>query len=195
MKNRVIICQTTIYKKPQKLPFFRPKDSFMTKTPCFLGSKLEVFMTNSYSAECTIRVYRIQAFECRTAMNVLPNTSRRGIEPIAQGNTLGNKGNITGCALKGQKRFLWKGNAYAPPERNHHTVYNTQGSALGYLIAGLPGRLSPFQRSNSAAGDSIHTMTLKASALNNQRSEVSPDSSAGSRAFVMPMMEEQIRGG
>ena len=103
----------------------------MTKTPCFWGSKLEVFLTNSHSTECTIRVYRIQAFECPTAMNGLQNAPRRGIEPIAQGNTLGDKGNITGCAQTGQKRFILEGNAYAPPERNHHTAYNTQSAAPG----------------------------------------------------------------
>ena len=66
----------------------------------------------------------------------------RGIEPPAQGNTLGNKGNITDGALTGQKRYCWEENAFAPPGRNHHTEYNTQGGALGYMIVGLSGRRS-----------------------------------------------------
>ena len=37
-------------------------------------------------------------------------------------NTLGNLGNITDCALTGQKRYRWEENAFAPPGRNHHTA-------------------------------------------------------------------------
>ena len=66
----------------------------------------------------------------------------RGIEPPAQGNTLGNKGNITEGALTGQKRYSREKNAFAPPGRNHHTAYKTQGGALGYMIVGLSGRRS-----------------------------------------------------
>ena len=66
----------------------------------------------------------------------------RGIDPLAQGNTLGNLGNITDGALTGQKRYRWEENAFAPPGRNHHTAYKTQGGALGYMIVSLSGRRS-----------------------------------------------------
>ena len=66
----------------------------------------------------------------------------RGNEPPAQGNTLGNKGNITDGALTGQKRYCREEDAFAPPGRNHHTAYNPQGGALGYMIVGLSGRRS-----------------------------------------------------
>ena len=39
----------------------------------------------------------------------------------------GTRGSITECAPEGQK---------------HHTTYNTQGNALGYMIVGLSGRRS-----------------------------------------------------
>ena len=53
----------------------------------------------------------------------LPNAPLKGgNEPPAQGNTLGNKGNITDYALKGQKRYRWEEKAFAPPGRNHHTA-------------------------------------------------------------------------
>ena len=64
----------------------------------------------------------------------------RGIEPPAQGNALGNKGSITEGAQTGQKRYHREENAFAPPGRNHHTAYNPQGGALGYMIVGLSGR-------------------------------------------------------
>ena len=64
----------------------------------------------------------------------------RGIEPLAQGNTLGNKGNITDGALTGQKRYRREEDAFAPPGRNYHTAYNPQGVALRYMIVGLSGR-------------------------------------------------------
>jgi len=71
----------------------------------------------------------------------LPNAPlKRGIEPLAQGNTLGNKGNITDGALTWQKHYRWEKNAFAPPGRNLHTAYKTQGVALGYMIVGLSGR-------------------------------------------------------
>ena len=66
----------------------------------------------------------------------------RGNKPPAQGNTLGNKGNITDGALTGQKRYRREKNAFAPPGRNLHTAYNPQGVALGYMIVGLSGRRS-----------------------------------------------------
>ena len=70
-------------------------------------------------------------YQARTfAMPISNNCSdesapERGIEPPAQGNTLGNKGNITDGALTGQK---------------HYTAYNTQDVALGYLVVGLSDR-------------------------------------------------------
>ena len=66
---------------------------------------------------------------------------KRGNDPPAQGTALGNKGNKTDGALTGQKRYRW-GNAFAPPGRNHHTAYNTQDVALGYLVVGLSDRHS-----------------------------------------------------
>jgi len=66
----------------------------------------------------------------------------RGIEPPAQGTTLGDKGKITEGALTGQKRYRREEDAFAPPGRNHHTAYKTQGVALGYMIVGLSGRRS-----------------------------------------------------
>ena len=66
----------------------------------------------------------------------------RGNGPLAQGNTLGNKGNITDGALTGQKRYRWEEDAFTPPGRNHNTAYKTQGGALGYMIVGLSGRRS-----------------------------------------------------
>ena len=66
----------------------------------------------------------------------------RGNEPPAQGTALGNKSNITEGAQTGQKRYHWEEDAFAPPGRNHHTAYKTQGGALGYMIVGLSGRRS-----------------------------------------------------
>ena len=125
----------------------------------------------SINISISIRGAHLIALRHFSSQNIASPTEcapERGNEPLAQGNTLGNKGNISEYALKGQKRYCWEENAFAPPERNHHAAYNTQGAALGYMIAGLPGRPSPFQRSNSAAGDSIHKMTLEASALKNR---------------------------
>ena len=34
-----------IYEKPQKMAFFRPRDSFVRKVPLYLGSKLEYSLT------------------------------------------------------------------------------------------------------------------------------------------------------
>jgi len=74
---------------------------------------------------------------------VPPNAPLKGgNEPLAQGNALGNKDNITDSALTGQKRYRWEENAFAPPGRNLHTAYNTQGVALGYMVAGLSDRRS-----------------------------------------------------
>ena len=76
-------------------------------------------------------------------LQVRPNAPLKGgNEPPAQGNSLGNKGNITDGALTGQKRYRWEKNAFAPPGRNYHTAYKTQGVALGYMIVGLSGRRS-----------------------------------------------------
>ena len=50
----VTICQPTVYEKPQKMAFFRPRDTFVTYTPCFLGSKFEYYLTNPRFPECII---------------------------------------------------------------------------------------------------------------------------------------------
>ena len=71
----------------------------------------------------------------------MPNAPLKGgIKPPAQGSALGNKGNITDGALTGQKRYRREEDAFAPPGRNLHTAYKTQGVALGYMIVGLSGR-------------------------------------------------------
>ena len=51
----------------------------------------------------------------------------------------GNRNVTTDAPYRG-KSFIVGGNAYAPPGRNYHTAYNTQGVALGYLVFGPPGR-------------------------------------------------------
>ena len=63
MNNRVTICHSTTYEKPQKSRYFRPSDPFVISTPHFLGSKFEVFLTKSRSAEFENRVCRAWAFE------------------------------------------------------------------------------------------------------------------------------------
>ena len=50
----VTICQPTVYEKPQKMAFFRPRDTFVTNTPCFLWSKFEYYLTNPRFPECII---------------------------------------------------------------------------------------------------------------------------------------------
>ena len=45
LKIRVTVCLSTLYVKPQKMPFFRPKDPFIVSTPHFLGSKFEYYFT------------------------------------------------------------------------------------------------------------------------------------------------------
>ena len=115
----------------------------MTYTPHFLGSKFEYFFTNYRLAKFAIRVYQARPFAMPISNNRSDESApERGIEPLAQGNTLGDKGKITEGALTGQKRYRWEKNAFAPPGRNHHTAYNTQGVALGYMIVGLSGRRS-----------------------------------------------------
>ena len=47
MNIRVTICQSTLYKKPQKSPFFRPSDPFVRADALNLGSKFEYYLTNS----------------------------------------------------------------------------------------------------------------------------------------------------
>ena len=145
------------------MAFFRPSDTFVISTPCFLGSKFEYSLTNYRLAKFAIRVYQARTFAMPNgnnhprvcvpevalsrpfAMPISNNRSdesapERGNKPPAQGNTLGNKGNITEGVQTGQKRYHWEKNAFAPPVRNHHTAYNTQGGALGYMIVGLSGR-------------------------------------------------------
>ena len=52
----VTICQPTVYEKPQKMAFFRPRDTFVTNTPCFLGSKFEYYLTNPRYSESAIQL-------------------------------------------------------------------------------------------------------------------------------------------
>ena len=131
------------YRKPQKIAFFRPSDPFVTNTPCFLGSKFEYSFTNPRLAKFAIRVYQARTFAMPISNNRSDESApERGNGPLAQGNTLGNKGSITEGALTGQKRYRREKNAFAPPGRNHHTAYKTQGGALGYMIVGLSGRRS-----------------------------------------------------
>ena len=47
MKIHVTVYKSTLYEKPQKMPFFRPKDPFIVGTPHFLGSKFEEILTNT----------------------------------------------------------------------------------------------------------------------------------------------------
>ena len=54
MNILVTICQSTVHKKLQKMAFFRPRDTFMIITPCFLGSKFEYYLTNPRFSECFI---------------------------------------------------------------------------------------------------------------------------------------------
>ena len=123
------------------MAFFRPSDPFVTNTPCFLGSKFEYYLTNNRLAKFAIRVYQARTFAMPISNNHSDESApERGNEPPAQGNTLGNKGSITEGALTGQKRYHKEENAFAPPGRNHHTAYKTQGGALGYMIVGLSGR-------------------------------------------------------
>ena len=51
MNNRVTICQPTLYEKLQKTTFFRPNDSFVTNTPCFLGPKFDYYLTKLSAAD------------------------------------------------------------------------------------------------------------------------------------------------
>ena len=47
--NRVTIYHPALYEKPQKLPLFRPSDSFVRVDALNLGSKFEVLLTTSHS--------------------------------------------------------------------------------------------------------------------------------------------------
>ena len=64
----------------------------------------------------------------------------RGNKLPAQGNTLGEQG--TKQAAPRQGKSVIDGREMLLPllGRNHHTAYNTQGVALGYLVVGPPGR-------------------------------------------------------
>ena len=67
-----------------------------------------------------------------------PITPRRGNEPSAQGSTLGDR---TYKPRPVRAKALIGTNAFALSGRCRHVLY-TQGAALGYLLAGLSGRLS-----------------------------------------------------
>ena len=96
MNILVTICQPTVYEKPQKMAFFRPRDTFVTNTPCFLGSKFEYYLTNNSLAKFAVRVYQARTFAMPNGNNRSDKYApERGNEPPAQGNALGNKGNIT----------------------------------------------------------------------------------------------------
>ena len=96
---------------------------------------------NNYPRVCVPEVALSRPFAMPISNNHSDESApKRGIEPPAQGTALGNKGNITEGALTGQKPYRWEENAFAPPGRNHHTAYKTQGVALGYMIVGLSGR-------------------------------------------------------
>ena len=45
MNNRVTICHSTTYEKPQKMAFFRPEDPFVCADALNLGSKFEYYLT------------------------------------------------------------------------------------------------------------------------------------------------------
>ena len=47
------------------------------------------------------------------------------IAPLAQGSTLGNKGNIIDDAQTGQKLYRWEEMLLPLPGRKHRTAYNT----------------------------------------------------------------------
>ena len=97
------------------MAFFRPSDPFVTNTPCFLGSKFEYYLTKFRLAKFAIRVYQARTFAMPNGNNRSDKYApERGNEPPAQGNALGNKGNITDGALTGQKRYRWEENAFAP---------------------------------------------------------------------------------
>jgi len=113
----------------------------VTNTPCFLGSKFEYYLTNHRLAKFVIRVYQARTFAMPISNNRSDESApERGNEPPAQGTALGDKGKITEGALTGQKLYRREEDAFAPPGRNHHTAYNPQGVALGYMIVGLSGR-------------------------------------------------------
>ena len=88
---------------------------------------------NNHPRVCVPEVALSRPFAMPISNNCSDESApERGIE--------GNKGNITDGALTGQKRYRREEDAFAPPGRNHHTAYKTQGGALGYMIVGLSGR-------------------------------------------------------
>ena len=98
---------------------------------------------NNHPRVCVPEVALSRPFAMPISNNCSDESApERGNEPPAQGTALGNKGNITDGALTGQKRYRREEDAFAPPGRNHHTAYNPQGGALGYMIVGLSGRRS-----------------------------------------------------
>jgi len=72
----------------------------------------------------------------------LPNAPlKRGIEPLAQGNTLGNSGQQN-RRRPDRAKALSLGECLCPVRAESHTAYKTQGVALGYLVVGLSDRHS-----------------------------------------------------
>ena len=72
-----------------------------------------------------------RSYECAT---------ERGNELSAQGNTLGEQGTKQAAPRQGKSVIDGRNMLLPLPGRNHHTTYNTQGVALGYMIVGLSDR-------------------------------------------------------
>ena len=120
--------------------FFSPRITRMTR---ILHSSLFMSEDKNRLAKLQSGCIKHGHLQCPSAIIVLTKAPpERGNKPPAQGNTLGNKGNITNGALTGQKRYRREEDAFAPPGRNPHTAYNPQGGGLGYMIVGLSGRRS-----------------------------------------------------
>ena len=120
--------------------FFSPRITRMTR---ILHSSLFMSEDKNRLAKLQSGCIKHGYLQCPSAIIVLTKAPlERDNEPPAQGTTLGNKGNITEGALTGQKRYRREEDAFAPPGRNHHMAYKTQGGALGYMIVGLSGRRS-----------------------------------------------------
>jgi len=66
----------------------------------------------------------------------------RGNELSAQSNTLGEQGTKQAAPRQGKSVIDGRNMLLPLPGRNHHTTYNTQGVALGYMTVGPPDRRS-----------------------------------------------------
>ena len=76
MKNRVTICHSTTYEKPQKNALFSTGKLFVRSDGLNLGSKFEYFLTILRPAEFAIRKHRngavVMSTSKRTIKNCLP---------------------------------------------------------------------------------------------------------------------------